>query len=140
MTTSFAKKKQTILASLSVPHGSYTDLSPKGLVDAGIRELIDEINSLPGLVTTSSCAGRLSVFLEGRKRKSIEAGGNPTNKGEESGPTGKGGGKWLFVSHDPIDVVEVQSGKELEGLNSKLGLETRTKEKMQVGASLVHFK
>lgn len=55
------------MAQLAVPDDEYTDLSPKGTVDAGIRDLIDEINGLDGLVTTSSCAGRVSVFLEGRR-------------------------------------------------------------------------
>ncbi|KAK7715312.1 hypothetical protein SLS64_004011 [Diaporthe eres] len=64
---SFARRKEAILAQLAVPDDEYTDLSPKGTVDAGIRDLIDEINGLDGLVTTSSCAGRVSVFLEGRR-------------------------------------------------------------------------
>lgn len=64
---SFARRKKAILAQLAVPDDEYTDLSPKGTVDAGIRDLIDEINGLDGLVTTSSCAGRVSVFLEGRR-------------------------------------------------------------------------
>ncbi|ROW10596.1 hypothetical protein VMCG_01648 [Cytospora schulzeri] len=64
---SFTRRKEAILDQLSVPDEDYTDLSPKGTVDAGIRDLIDEINSLDGLVTTSSCGGRVSVFLEGRR-------------------------------------------------------------------------
>lgn len=63
----FARKKTVILEQLAVPDDSYTDLSPKGSVDVGIRDLIDEINAIDGLVTTSSCAGRVSVFLEGHK-------------------------------------------------------------------------
>ncbi|KUI65536.1 tRNA wybutosine-synthesizing protein 3 [Cytospora mali] len=64
---SFTRRKQAILDQLSVPDEDYTDLSPKGTIDAGIRDLIDEINALDGLVTTSSCGGRVSVFLEGRR-------------------------------------------------------------------------
>ncbi|ROW13760.1 hypothetical protein VPNG_03552 [Cytospora leucostoma] len=64
---SFTRRKAAILEQLSVPDEDYSDLSPKGTVDAGIRDLIDEINALDGLVTTSSCAGRVSVFLEGRR-------------------------------------------------------------------------
>ena len=142
MTSTFEKKKEKILASLNVPDGSYTDLSPKGSVDAGIRDLIDEINSLPGLVTTSSCAGRVSVFLEGKKRKPVKAaeGKNSTEKSEESGPTGKGGGKWLFVSHDPVDVSQFQDEEERGRIHSKLELEERLGDKLPEGASLVHFK
>ena len=52
------------------------------------------INSHPDMVTTSSCSGRLSVFVEGNKAhdKEVKTGG----KGE--------GGKWLFVTHDREDV------------------------------------
>ncbi|PQE24468.1 hypothetical protein CJF30_00009953 [Rutstroemia sp. NJR-2017a BBW] len=64
---SFLAQKKEILAKLSVPLSSYTDRSPKGSVDIGIRDLIDEINEFPGCVTTSSCAGRVSVFLEGKR-------------------------------------------------------------------------
>ncbi|KAK4694715.1 hypothetical protein P7C71_g2912, partial [Lecanoromycetidae sp. Uapishka_2] len=64
----FATKKEAILASLAVPDSSYTDLSPKGSVDEAIKSLIDRINSLEGIVTTSSCSGRISVFLEGSSK------------------------------------------------------------------------
>ncbi|KAK2057274.1 hypothetical protein LY76DRAFT_111780 [Colletotrichum caudatum] len=67
---SFATRKHKILEQLSVPDAEYTDASPKGSVDVGIRELIDELNALDGFVTTSSCAGRVSVFLEGRRAAS----------------------------------------------------------------------
>ncbi|SPQ19689.1 eaf0b554-2a99-403a-9e31-ca3e83d52590 [Thermothielavioides terrestris] len=69
----FSLRKQKILSQLSVPDAEYTDASPKGSVDAGIRHLIDEINARPGLVTTSSCAGRVSVYLEGRKKEAGDA-------------------------------------------------------------------
>lgn len=52
-----------------MPDAQYTDLSPKGSIDEGIRELIRDVNALEGLVTTSSCAGRVSVFVEGSKKK-----------------------------------------------------------------------
>ncbi|KAK7972796.1 hypothetical protein PG988_006930 [Apiospora saccharicola] len=65
----FAARKRKILAQLAVPDAEYTDASPKGNVDAGIRDLIDELNGLDGFVTTSSCGGRVSVFVEGVKKK-----------------------------------------------------------------------
>ncbi|KAK2067463.1 hypothetical protein P8C59_001202 [Phyllachora maydis] len=45
---------------MAVPSAmDYTDASPKGSIDAGIRDLIDGINDkYDGLVTTSSCGGR----------------------------------------------------------------------------------
>ncbi|KAF4984424.1 hypothetical protein FZEAL_387 [Fusarium zealandicum] len=94
----FVEKKRKILDQLSIPSTEYTDASPKGSVDEGIRDLIDEINQLPGFVTTSSCAGRVSVFLEGRRV--AEADGEDE---QIAGVGGKGaGGTWLFVSHDPV--------------------------------------
>jgi hypothetical protein len=66
----FQRKKRRILDGLAKPKTEYTDLSPKGSVDKGIQDLIEEINRLDGIVTTSSCAGRISVYLEGRKESS----------------------------------------------------------------------
>ncbi|PBP16903.1 hypothetical protein BUE80_DR012368 [Diplocarpon rosae] len=151
--TSFLSKKSRILSQLSVPISDYDDLSPKGSIDVGIRELIDEINGLEGCVTTSSCAGRISVFLEGRK--SSVGGGEEGDVGEgygersdvkAAGVGGKGnGGRWLFVSHDPVEIqgcggkgswVEMMGMARLEGgeeeLQRELGSVTERR--------LVHFK
>lgn len=104
---SFTEKKTKILEQLSVPDAQYTDLSPKGTVDKGIRHLIDEINSTSGFVTTSSCAGRVSVFQEGRKAPLPAGGDADVDEGpsaQVAGVGGKGaGGTWLFVSHDPVE-------------------------------------
>ena len=156
---SFRLKKSQILASLSQSVETYTDKSPKGTVDAHIEDLIAKINAYEGLVTTSSCAGRVAVFVEGPKGKGIagereegregdaenqqgseddgEDEGHVTEEGGGDGetnqavkrlassvernqnariamkgrsatttsltsPGGKGGGRWLYVSHDPI--------------------------------------
>lgn len=95
----FHARKTKILDELAIPDAEYTDLSPKGSVDEGIRDLIRDINTLPGLVTTSSCAGRISVFLEGHK-KSSHTETEPQTQFAPSG--GKGAGRWLYVSHDPF--------------------------------------
>lgn len=109
--SSFTTRKHKILEQLSVPDAEYTDASPKGSVDVGIRELIDELNTLDGFVTTSSCAGRVSVFLEGRRAAVAAAAGEEAQPANDdsgalmtiAGPGGKGGGgTWLFVSHDPV--------------------------------------
>lgn len=118
----FAARKSKILSDLSVPDAEYTDLSPKGSVDEGIRDLIRDINGLEGLVTTSSCAGRTSVFAEGRKKnkgKTVttdkqddSAAKSAEDVGERAGQEqklfatsgGKGEGRWLFVSHDPVNL------------------------------------
>ncbi|KAK0121665.1 hypothetical protein ONS95_009952 [Cadophora gregata] len=151
----FVLKKSRILQQLSVPLSEYDDLSPKGSVDAGIRELIDEINGLEGCVTTSSCAGRISVFLEG-KRKAVESevGMNgEVDAGERertaAGVGGKGGGgRWLFVSHDPVEISSRNCGGkgswvELLGMQRLGGGDEEVRRVMESSVSerrLVHFK
>ncbi len=94
---SFAEKKAKITAHLDLPASEYTDLSPKGTVDVGLLDVIREVNAAEGFVTTSSCAGRASVFLEGsRVRRS--GGGTVAAAGGKGG-----GGTWLYVSHDPFE-------------------------------------
>ena len=124
---SFNSKKQKILDALLQPAESCSDASPKGSVDDGIRELISSINSMDAYVTTSSCSGRLAIFMDGCPTSTVRtqlatefqkpvdaqhdlADANDMSTGEELAPvapstaTGKGsGGRWLFVSHDPLD-------------------------------------
>ncbi|KAE8372240.1 methyltransferase TYW3-domain-containing protein, partial [Aspergillus bertholletiae] len=113
----FESRKRKILADLSVPDAEYTDLSPKGSVDEGIRDLIHDINTHPGLVTTSSCAGRISVFLEGRKKQP-----KPHEEQERQfvASGGKGAGKWLYVSHDPLQGYDGSNSSENGGSLHKL--------------------
>lgn len=126
----FAARKTKILSQLAVPDAEYSDASPKGSVDEGIRDLIVEINAVDGLVTTSSCAGRVSVFVEGRK--TAEAG----DDGQVAGVGGKGaGGAWLFVSHDPV----LDSGDWISSLDlAELAGEKAYGSSME--RRLVHFK
>lgn len=140
----FSRKKECILEQLAVPDTEYSDASPKGSVDVGIRNLIEEINALDGFVTTSSCAGRVSVFVEGRKADTDE-------ELEEEGATrpttvaavgGKGGGgTWLFVSHDPVEESANRDVKSMLGLGTcseaKRGDST---ERAPKDTRLVHFK
>lgn len=113
--SAFESKKERILSQLSIPDGEYTDLSPKGTIDAGIRDLVDEINQLDGFVTTSSCAGRVAIFLEGSKKKAVVTEDeSDQNSGDAiAGVGGKGGGRWLFVSHDPVDLRGLQDDSDL---------------------------
>lgn len=85
MPASFQDRKAKILKDLSIPNDQYNDLSPKGSLDVGIKDLITEINNCADYVTTSSCAGRVAVYLEGHKGV-------------------KGGGQWLYSSHDPVAI------------------------------------
>lgn len=101
---SFTSKKTRILEQLAVPDSDYSDASLKGSVDVGIRQLIKQINEASGFVTTSSCAGRVSVFLEGRKK--LPSSDGETADLQVAGSGGKGGGgAWLFVSHDPLSAT-----------------------------------
>ncbi|KAK7513754.1 methyltransferase TYW3-domain-containing protein [Phyllosticta citriasiana] len=144
MASGFLAKKQKIVDHLNQPLDEYSDLSPKGSIDQGIRTLIDNINQLGGLVTTSSCAGRISAFLEGRK-KSSPAQDSATREAphEQSiaGPGGKGGGQWLFVSHD---AVELPSDVTDNYCSTLFGLQEEAKAvqcaKHQAGRRYVHLK
>lgn len=115
---SFTRKKTAILSHLALPDAEYTDASPKGSVDEGIRALLAALNARDGLVTTSSCAGRVSVYLEGPRKKSAEGEEEEDGGGGIRGTAavgGKGGGEWLFVSHDPLG--------EREGWRGVFGLD-----------------
>ena len=141
-TAGFHERKAKILLQLAVPDADYSDASPKGSVDEGIRPLMGHVNAAEGFVTTSSCAGRVSVFVEGRK---AATGSESEASGGErlAGVGGKGGGgTWLYVSHDS----HPKAG--LDGVNwaEELGLSGST-DASQNGASqgargqrLIHFK
>lgn len=124
--TSYASKKAAIISSLSAPEDTYADLSPKGTVDDAIKDLIDRINALEGIVTTSSCAGRVSVFLEGRKHIKTHNGQDVREDKEATEtqaavPGGKGmGGRWLFMSHEPANL---RSEKSCLSTSKQLGIE-----------------
>lgn len=158
---SFIAKKKQILDQLSVPASEYDDLSPKGSIDVGIRDLIDEINQIEGCVTTSSCSGRVSVFLEGKRRFEEESRAEP---GEKEGGDGKvvedqmdvsgdagevrettagvggkgGGGRWLYVSHTE---VAVDQHGHVGGLAGLLGMEPLHDDPPRDAARrYIHFK
>ncbi|KAG7663460.1 uncharacterized protein J8A68_003007 [[Candida] subhashii] len=89
----FDQKKQAILNEITLNSEDNLDASPKGTIDEHCIPIINLINSDPNMVTTSSCSGRVSVFLEGKKQE------NDTKiiaKGNE--------GRWLFVTHDTSDL------------------------------------
>lgn len=87
----FNNKKEHILREIE-KDSQFNDASPKGSIDSLCFPLINLINSHPDLVTTSSCSGRVSVFIEGEKLSSGQIGA----KGN--------GGRWLFVSHEKADL------------------------------------
>lgn len=148
----FHKKKGRILEQLNQPVDEYTDLSPKGSIDEGIRELIDYINSLPGLVSTSSCAGRVSVFLEGSKSidhpeisaNELQSADIEHREGQKqviASAGGKGGGQWLFVSHDAIsEDPEDSNRQQLLGVLSNAKNHVGADGPVLRTAQFVHFK
>lgn len=147
MPTRFEEKKQKILAQLSTPEDAYSDLSPKGSVDEGVRELCDEINALDGFVTTSSCAGRIAVYLEGRQSKvsaEEEVGEDEQDAARPAASSGgKGGGEWFYVSHDPMSSETISNAKSTGGLLKLFGIDSDEKPSSPSnldGIRFVHFR
>mmetsp|Transcript_71611 Transcript_71611/g.142100 ORF Transcript_71611/g.142100 Transcript_71611/m.142100 type:complete len:782 (+) Transcript_71611:80-2425(+) len=89
----FVRRKEQILASL--------DRSPKGSVDAPIVDFLAWLNSRPQIVTTSSCSGRISVFLG------------------SCDPTSSKGGEWLLVSHEILGDAKGAWSKVSESLAAR---------------------
>jgi len=89
----FVRRKEQILASL--------DRSPKGSIDAPIVDFLAWLNSQPHIVTTSSCSGRLSVFLG------------------SSDPASSKGGEWLLVSHEILGDAKDAWSKVSESLTER---------------------
>lgn len=123
----FTAHKSRILAKISSPS---PDASPKGSVDTQILPLISRLNQHNRVFTTSSCSGRISIFLEGLKKntRSSYFGENKQegrvlaaeDAGGKAGIGGKGeGGKWLFVSHDPVDLIHKSDQEVSEMLLGK---------------------
>jgi len=144
MSTHYKAKKEAILAQLNMPDKDYNDLSPKGSIDEPIRKLIDEINQLDGLVTTSSCSGRISVYMEGKKKTSPASDDPEPIKDksiqEQAGPGGKGGGSWLFVSHDSVDVSQDSVHTQFHSLFGLGSLEDKAHLKFESSRRFIHLK
>ncbi len=88
----FDRQKATYLKKLS---SDAKDRSKKGDVDVQILPLLDAINGHPDYYTTSSCAGRIDLFVEPASGKKHE-------------------GEWLFVSHDAVvfkDLEKIITGR-----------------------------
>lgn len=93
----FDQKKASILAEIGATDETTPDLSPKGTIDEFCLPIINLINSNGDMVTTSTCSGRVSVFLEGVK--------NINQDGIKIGAKGNHG-RWIFVTHDPKDLPD----------------------------------
>ncbi|CAL1528257.1 unnamed protein product [Lymnaea stagnalis] len=79
----------------------HVDLSKKGSVDDALIDIVDLINSLPQYFTTSSCSGRIILF---------------ENHSDE---VQKKGCKWLYVSHDPVQLENISEAlKDAENVTT----------------------
>ena len=96
---------------------SYTDVdkSPIGCVDRKVRPLVDLINSHPEYVTLSSCSGRVALFDPSGTAHSDDV--EEEVKGTET--SGKGRGKWIYVTHD----IEPDLGHQIILALNKVGQE-----------------
>lgn len=140
MPADFETKKKEILRQLLVDPESYTDKSPKGSVDDAIVDLVKDINDIDSLVTTSSCAGRVSVFLEGRREHGVGLNNDGPGDLVRTSDGGKGGGSWLFVSHESLDIPGDVSSKYY---CKKFGMDPPCREMPSVEQNevrLIHFK
>lgn len=101
----FDQKKKSILAEIGATDEITPDASPKGTIDEFCIPIIHLINSNKNMVTTSSCSGRVSVFLEGIK-----------NIDEDDIKIGAKGnyGRWIFVTHDPKDLPDWSSSVDFK--------------------------
>lgn len=161
MAQTFAQKKDQLLLTIT------NDLSPKGSVDKQIRPLVDLLNTHDGIATTSSCGGRVSVFCEGVKRAALrkeeeedqdqeKADGEKKEHLATFGGKGKGG-RWLFVSHDPVPYdgnAEALPRKLFGGVSGDEGVYDKSQKEVEVlpfnveaerfpvneGSRFVHFK
>lgn len=82
----FGVHKKSILEALDQPEVS--DKSKKGGVDAPIIEMIDLLNNSNDYATTSSCSGRVSIFVA-----------KPSDT--------KSSGEWLYITHEQIESDEI---------------------------------
>lgn len=91
----FDQKKESILLEIAATLANSPDASPKGSIDEICIPIMNLINNSKDMVTTSSCSGRVSVFLEGIKNVA-DGDMKIGSKGNE--------GKWIFVTHQPDDL------------------------------------
>jgi tRNA wybutosine-synthesizing protein 3 len=104
---------KTLYGDTKISEYINNDKSPKGSVDEKIRPLVNLINLHPEFVTLSSCSGRVAMFDPVGYANDI-ADGNEITASDETNNTaqnkvvkgtemsGKGRGKWIFVTHDVL--------------------------------------
>ncbi|KAL8990624.1 MAG: hypothetical protein Q9169_008082 [Polycauliona sp. 2 TL-2023] len=159
---SFQTLKSRILKSLAVPTTSYTDASPKGTLDTAIVPLIERLNTLEGVGRKRVAVREVGVGGKDAGDKGSGDGdgdsdeveteervngdgetvddegevraGKAENKNKKSVPGGKGmGGRWLFVSHERLEMPEYQNPNDERGdeLTKLFGLTNTVNTKSQ---------
>lgn len=111
----FDQKKKSILTEIGATDEITPDASPKGTIDDFCIPIIHLINSNKDMVTTSSCSGRVSVFLEGMKN---------IDQGEIKIGAKGNDGRWIFVTHDPKDLPDWFSSVGLKYITDRNSYES----------------
>jgi tRNA wybutosine-synthesizing protein 3 len=105
---------KTLYGDTKISEYINNDKSPKGSVDEKIRPLVNLINLHPEFVTLSSCSGRVAMFDPVGYADDSDDGNEITASVDETNITaqkkvvkgtevsGKGRGKWIFVTHDVL--------------------------------------
>jgi tRNA wybutosine-synthesizing protein 3 len=78
------------------------DKSPKGSIDSALLPLLEIVNSHRDHFSTSCCSGRIAVYLPGLPQQQQDNYDDYDDDGKTVSTSGKGGGRWLFVSHESI--------------------------------------
>eukprot|EP01083_Nonionella_stella_P042578 114959_1 len=100
----FSQRKAKTLQGLQFAESNNAkDKSPKGFIDEPIIPLIACINGTEAFYTTSSCSGRIALFLQ---RRNIIA------QDGEYHSTSQKGGEWLLISHEHIKQDQISNAIE----------------------------
>lgn len=140
---------KTLYGDTKISEYINNDKSPKGSVDEKIRPLVNLINLHPEFVTLSSCSGRVAMFdpagsccddhqLEGSVARgesmTIDESDNTSTTQQQQQTkevkgtdiSGKGRGKWIFVTHDILPDLGEQIIASLKQAGAQRSLQTTT--------------
>ena len=102
MAACFDETKHSVLSKV--------DISPKGSFDAPIVDLLSLINSHIDYVTTSSCSGRIAIFVSNAaaKESSDDLADDSDDLSSSLSSALAKGIRWLMVSHGVITADAVK--------------------------------
>ena len=132
------KNLKTLYGDIQISEYINNDKSPKGSVDEKIRPLVNLINLHPEFVTLSSCSGRVAMFdpigscLEsssgGEMARDESYNNHLQEKTKGTEISGKGRGKWIFVTHDILPNLGEQMIESLKQAESAETANNRNKQ------------